>query len=591
MKKLLKYFSFALISFQLFFSCSKPIEADLVITNVNIIDVKTGDVHSNMDVIIDGETITSIFEHKNNSNYKSANVIDGTDKFLIPGLWDMHTHTWWGYKDFFPLLLANGVTGIREMFGDLDTIKKIRLEIASGDIIGPMIFSAGDIIDGDPPSISSSDVAKTPEEGRELVRKQKAEGADFIKVYNSLERDVYFAIADECKKQNIMLAGHIPHKITLTEALSVNHSSIEHFFGILDYSSDTKGLFQIDSLRTKRFNYLEHYKRTDYLNKTYNKSKENEVIALLSKSDIWICPTFTVHKGFIRQYDYYYSDDRIDYMPDYAMNDWKWITASDSILSKDNARMLNIDKTWYNLMISLIKPLQTSGAKFLAGSDYANPYTYPGFSLHEELEIFVEEAGLTNLEALQTATINPAIFMGKESEFGTIENGKLANLVLLDKNPLDNINNTRSINSVLISGQYFEGQKLRDNIEEIAKLNRLPKINDVLFKIIQQQDIESAISEYHNLKETQPEAYNFSVSQLNGLGYQLLGIQKIQEAIAIFKLNTDMFPEDGNAYDSLGDAYLANNDTINAIKAYETAVKKGFNVSKPKLESLKNKND
>lgn len=587
MEKLIKYFSFTLITFQLFFSCSKPIEADLVISNVNIIDVKTGDINSNMDVIIDGETITSIIHHKNKTNYQAENIVDGSNKFLIPGLWDMHTHTWWGYKDFFPLLLANGITGVREMFGDMETVKKIRAEIASDIIDGPIIVSSGNIIDGNPPSMSSSDVADTPKKGREIVRQQKEAGANFIKVYNSLKRDVYFAIADECKKQNIVLTGHIPHKITLKEALSVNHASIEHFYGILDYSSDTKGLFEIDSLRTSRFNYLEHYKRIDYINKTYDKSKEKEVIALLSKNDVWICPTFTVHKGFIRQYDYYYTDNRVDYMPDYAMNGWKWITASDSILSKDNTRMLNIDRTWYNSMLSLIKPLQTNGAKFLAGSDYANPYTYPGFSLHEELEIFVNEAGLTTLEALQTATLNPAIYMKKENEFGVIETGKLASLVLLNKNPLEDINNTTTINAVILKGKYLKGQTLKDNIEEIAIQNRKPKIKDVLFKFIEEQNIETAISEYHKLLKEKPNYYNFNVGQLNALGYQLLGIKKLKEAIVVFKLNTEMFPEDANSFDSLGDAYVAARDTLNAIKAYETSVTKGSNVSQPKIEALK----
>ncbi len=569
-----------------FFSCSKTVEGDLIITNVKIIDVNTGDIESNMDVVIDAEKITSIIQHEDNSNYKAETVIDGTEKFLIPGLWDMHTHTWWGYEDFLPLLLANGITGVREMFGDMETVKKIRNEITLDNIDGPIIISAGDIVDGDPSSMKSCVVAKTSEEGREIVRKQKENGVDFIKVYNSLNREVYFAIADECKKLNMVLAGHIPHKITLEEALNANHASIEHFYGILEYCSDTKGLFLIDSLRKTRYNYKELYKRTDFVNKTYNKSKEKEVIALLSKNNAWVCPTFTVHKGFIRQYDYYYKDDRVDYMPDYAMNGWKWLKESDSILSDDDSRMLNIDKTNYQLMLSLIKPLQDSGVNFLAGSDYANPYTYPGFSLHEELQIMVEEAELTPFQALQTATINPAIFLKKDKEIGSVEIGKLASLVLLNKNPLEDIKNTTTIDAVIVKGKYLEGNKLRAKIEKIAAINRMPKIREVISKIISEEGLDVALIEYQRLKKERFNDYNFNEDQLNTLAYELMQTGRTNDAIPLLEFNVKVFPEYGNGYDSLGDAYVANNDTINAIKAYETAVAKGFNISKSKIEAI-----
>jgi tetratricopeptide (TPR) repeat protein len=271
-------------------------------------------------------------------------------------------------------------------------------------------------------------------------------------------------------------------------------------------------------------------------------------------------------------------------MPDNAINDW----GLEPWEADEKAReQLKLEKRFYSEMTSLIKILHNSNVKFLAGTDYPNPYTYPGFSLHDELEAFVNDCGLSALEALQTATINPAIFMKKESELGTVEIGKLANLVLLNKNPLEDINNTNAIDAVILKGNYLSGKKLKDDIETIAIENRKPKIKDVLAKIIEEQDVKAAIAEYHRLKESQPAVYNYNVGQLNGLGYQLLRRKKIKEAIAIFKLNTEMFPEDANAFDSLGDAYTTDKDTVNAIIAFETAVSKGFNVSLPKLEALK----
>lgn len=584
MKNQIGCFVILVLSLSILQSCSTTLEGDLILTNISIIDVKTGAIRPSMDVVIKGDSIASIVKHSSHSQYQAREIIDATDKFLIPGLWDMHTHTWWGYKDFFPLLIANGITGIREMFGDLATVKQIRVEIGKGEIIGPKIISSGPIIDGDPPSWSSSDVADTPEKGREFVRKQKAEGADFIKVYFSLKRDVYLAIADECKKQQMVLTGHIPVRASLQDAMEANHASIEHFYGILDYCSDTEGLARIDSARTSRFNYLEYYKRTGFINETYTPQKEPELIALLSGNKAWVCPTITVTKGVMREYEYNYVDERMDYMPDYAISGWH--SQKDSVLSELDAKNLNIEIVNYQLMMSLIKPLQESGVRFLAGSDYANAYTYPGFSLHEELQILVDEARLSPLEALQTATLNPAVFLNLEHKYGSVESGKIANLVVLDKNPLDNIHNTTSLNAVILNGRYLEGNKLKANLEQIATHNRLPKIWEVLLATLTHSNIEEAIQQYKELKKTRYKAYNFEEEQLNILGYKLIAENKLNQAIKIFELNITTFPNYANGYDSMGDAYLMANKKDKAIEVWEKAASLGSKATIRKLEDL-----
>lgn len=585
MKLSIKYF--CLVLSLLLVNCAKIIEGDLIITNVNIIDVKTGNIELAKDIVITDDKITNIEKHKSSTNYQAETVINGSEKFMIPGLWDMHTHTWANYKDYFPLLLANGVTGVREMFGDMETIKRIREQINKGDIYGPMIYSSGLIIDGNPPDHNGSDIVETPEQGREIVRQQIADGAEFIKVYSNLKREVYYAIADECKKQGIALNGHIPVEISLKEAIESGHQGAEHFHGILEYAA---GLFEpktLDSLNATDFNIYDYTERVNYVLDNLNDKNTQETIELLSNNNAWVCPTLMVFKGSEKYMDPTTPlDDRLNYMPDNAINTW----GLEPWEANDESRMyLNLYKRRYKEITSLIQTLNQNKVRFLAGTDYANPHTYPGFSLHDELEAFVKDCGFTPLEVLQTATINPAIFMKKETELGTVEMNKLANLVLLNKNPLVDISNTKAIEAVIVSGQYLEGIKLRDDLEVIAIENRKPKIKDVLSKLIEEQGIETAINEYHKLKKSQPDTYNFTVGQLNGLGYQLLRRKKITEAVAIFKLNTKMFPDDANAYDSLGDAYTEAKDTINAIKAYETAVSKGFNVSKPKIEALKEK--
>ncbi|MFV0573618.1 MAG: amidohydrolase family protein [Xanthomarina gelatinilytica] len=468
----------------------------------------------------------------------------------------MHTHTWTDYKDYFPLLLANGVTGVREMFGDMETVKRIRKEINTEEINGPIIYSSGLIIDGNPPDHNGSAIAETPEEGREIVRQQIANGAEFIKVYSNLKPDVYYAIADECKKQGIPLNGHIPTKISLKEAIASGHQGAEHFHGILEYAA---GFFEpktLDSLNASDFNIYDFFEKMSYVLDHLNDKNTQETVQLLSSNSSWVCPTLVVIEGSKKYMNPTTPlDDRLQYMPDNSISTWglePW-EAND-----ESRKYLNLYKRRYKEITSLIHTLNQNKVRFLAGTDYTNPHTYPGFSLHDELEAFVRDCGFSTLEALQTATLNPAIFMKKEAELGTVEINKLANLVLLDKNPLEDISNTKTIEAVIVSEKYLEGEKLRDDLKAIAIENKKPKIKEALSKLIEEQGIEAAINEFHKLKATQPDAYNFTGGrQLNGLGYQLLRNGKFVEAIAILKLNPEMFPDDANAYDSLGDAYTA----------------------------------
>lgn len=583
MKLSTTYFCLALC---LLLNCSKTLEGDLIITNVNIIDVKTGNIESAMDIVINADTIASILIHKGNTKYHSENIINATDKYLIPGLWDMHAHSWWAYENFFPLLIANGVTGIREMLGDFETLKRIREEIKDGKIIGPMIVSCGPIVDGNPPSWDGSDIADTPEKGREIVRNQKENGAEFIKVYFSLENDIYKAIADESKKLNIPIGGHIPSKVSLIEALKANHHGIEHYWGVLDNCADKQKLEQMDAAKVGRYSAQYAYDRMNMVLTTLDSTKIDSTIQLLGKHKAWITPTFMAHLGALRENDNNYKIDKhVDYLPNYIYEGWK--IEKDSILSETTKTRIKIDSTFLKHVTTITKPLLEQGAQFLAGTDIPVSYTYPGFSLHEELSYFVTEAGFTPLEALQTATINPAIFLKKEDKLGTVQPGKLANLLLLEKNPIDDINNTRSIHSVIVSGKYLEGEKLRDDIEAIATKNRLPKIYEVLQPIITEQGVEKAIVQYHQLKKEQPNAYNYDEEQLNTLGYELMESGKTHEAVKILELNIEVYPDYINGYDSLGDGYLSNGEKEKALDIWEKAVAKGSYSTRPKLEQLK----
>ncbi|MEO8446411.1 MAG: amidohydrolase family protein [bacterium] len=454
---------------------SQELKGDLIIKNVNVLNVVDGTVSASMDIVIVKDVISEILKYNNGTTYNASEVINGEGQYLIPGLWDMHVHSWWAYENFFPMLLVNGVTGVREMWGEQKEVDKIRSGINSGAILGPDINSAGAIIDGIPPLWEGSDSADTPEKGRELVRKQKGEGADFIKVYSFLERDVYFAIADECKIQGITFGGHIPFRISLEEAVNAGQISLEHFFGILEFcSSEKEFLYPAMQSKEKNDTLFDARKYSTFLNRmkfeteTFDKSKLPELIELLSRSNSWLCPTLVTTEGSInRSKPDYKPIEEIKYMPEFAVDNWKpKVDTTKKDLQKKNTQ---IENDWYDLTTTIFRAMKDGNVKFLAGTDFPNPYCYPGYSLHEELRLFVEKCGFTPLEALQTATINPAVFLEMDKVLGSVEVNKKANLLLLGSNPLENINNTKNIKAVILRGKFYSEAALKDSLELKAR--------------------------------------------------------------------------------------------------------------------------
>ncbi len=595
MKKTVKYFCFGLVLSLLLFSCSKTIEGDLVITNVNIIDVESGDVTIGMDVIIIGDSISEILEHQVR-NYDAPEIIDGTDKYLIPGLWDMHGHWIESYEYFFPMLLANGVVGIRDMWGNLPALAAVKKMVNSDSIAGPDVITAGFMVDGKEPYWPAASVsAATPEEGREIVRRQKADGVDFIKVYSRLERDVYFAIADECRKQNIPMAGHIPAKIALEEAINSDHQSIEHFYQIKgflhpqyeNYMKMLQGKENSLSLSDKAKKYIEEFGvevfDTFELD-SLDTSRVPKLVALLANSNSWVSPTLATTKGYFRVYDSNFNPETLNrYMPDYAIENYY---IQDTLRTKLDSARFEWSLKDYKTTIELIKPMIDGGVKFLAGTDYVVRFCYPGFSLHDELQTYVEEAGMTPLQALQTATINPAIFLKMEGKMGSVTVSKRASLLLLHSNPLEDIKNTQDIKGLILRGKYYPEEVLTEGLNNLVVKNAKPLIREKLDTIIKQDGVDVAIQKYYELKQAEPDTYNFHERQLVSLGHKLLERGKTEAAIKIFKLNTKEYPTLSHGFAGLGDAYLAAGEKEKARKAWKKCNELGGYSTHTQLEKL-----
>jgi imidazolonepropionase-like amidohydrolase len=439
----------------------------LIIHDVTVIDATGAPAKPHQTVIVRDGKIDAIDSSGGGSGGEPAGThVDGTGKFLIPGLWDMHVHMVFG--DWFPrgkevtlpLFIANGITGVRDMGGELDVLQQWRKEIAAGTLIGPRIVMSGPMLDGPKPRFPSSIAIKTTEDGRRAVDDLKRRGADFIKLQSLIPRDAVLAIADEAKKQGIPFVGHVPDAVRASEASKAGQKSFEHLIGIFEGSSPLEDEF-IKGTKTEK----------QFLS-TYDPKRAESLFALLAKNQTWQCPTLVWERGgnLIDQTDFAH-DARAKFVPAY-WKDVTWRRFTDEVEHDFNTDDLATRKTFVEKELEVVNAMHRAGIPFLAGTDTPpGVYIFPGFSLHEELQRFVA-AGFTPMEALQTATLNPAKFLGMEDRLGTIEKGKAANLVLLDANPLDDIRNTQKIEAVILNGRYLSRgdlDKMLGGVERAAK--------------------------------------------------------------------------------------------------------------------------
>ncbi len=422
----------------------------LIIHDVTVIDVTGAPAQAHRTVIVRDGKIEEIGSSARSTSGKLQGVqVDGTGKFLIPGLWDMHVHMVFG--DWFPrgkevtlpLFIANGVTGVRDMGGELEVLQQWRKEITAGALIGPRMVISGPMLDGPQPRFPSSIAITTPEDGRRAVDDLKRRGADFVKLQSLIPREAVFAIAEEARKQGITFVGHVPDSVRASEASNAGQKSFEHLIGIFEGSSPLEDAF------------LKGPKTQGQFLSTYDPKRAAALFTLLAKNHTWQCPTLVWERGgnLIDQTDFAH-DTRATYAPAY-WKDVTWKRFTEQIMHDFNTDDLATRKRFVEKELEVVNAMHRAGIPFLAGTDTPpGVYVFPGFSLHEELQRFVA-AGFTPMEALQTATLNPAKFLGMDDRLGTIEKGKLADLVLLDASPLDDIHNTQKIAAVIVNGRYF----------------------------------------------------------------------------------------------------------------------------------------
>jgi imidazolonepropionase-like amidohydrolase len=547
---------------------------ELVLTHVTVIDGSGAPPRRDMTVVIIGNRISQIDATNKIVGSQNSKIIDATGKYLIPGLWDMHVHP--DDKRDLSLLIANGVTGIRIMWGSAAR-SGWRKDREDGRLLAPYMEIASPLIDGPKPFWPGSVSVSSEAEARAAVDKAKAQGADFVKVYTFLPREEFFAIADEAKKQGIPFAGHVPMSVSAQEASNAGMKSIEHLTGLMQAcstrSEELNKAAEADleehlSTEERLFEGTRVHALRSQMFETYSSAKASGLFDVFKRNGTWQTPTLTLLRMFSSMHDTAFTNDpRLRFVGVRERQSW-----DPAIVSKESvAENTALSKNEFQKDLQLVGAMQKAGVGILAGTDTGNPYCIPGFSLHDELQLLVR-AGLTPLEALQAATLNPARFLGKENDFGSLRVGKIANLVLLEADPLDDIENTTKIAAVILYGQFLGRSTLDEmlfNVEALA--NRKP-IGDVLFDTIQQKGVHAAVEQYHQLAATQQSSYDFSENELVRLGYQLLHIKKITDAIEIFKLSVEAYPQSYNTYDSLAEAYMDHGNRDLAIQNYRKSI-------------------
>ena len=440
--------------------------ADVLLTDVTIVDVATGALNPGQSVLIEGAQITAVGQ----SLSATGNVprIDGDGGYLIPGLWDSHVHIFSSATEpdsALPLYLINGVTGIRDM-GALWPIAEqqaLQARIESGEVLGPRLILSGAWVDAAPGSWPGMFLADTPDEAREVVDRIAAEGWAAVKSYSMLNEATYLTLAEAAAEAGLPLVGHIPEQVALGTAIEAGQAGMEHF-GRVPMACSTDEGAMLEDLRAAVSDGADQAAvfglmaaRNRIVLETWDAALCADVLARMAKAGLHVSPTLVVADFYIGNWPAA-DTPRMRMVPAEIREAWgrpdfrlEAMTDEVRALAKDS---IALDRRTFALA-------HAAGVPILASSDasFANPYLFHGFSLLDELDIYVG-AGLTPREALYTATVAPPRFFDLPDQDGSIAEGRRADLVLLDRNPLDGLETLRRPRAVIAGGRVLDRDAL-----------------------------------------------------------------------------------------------------------------------------------
>jgi imidazolonepropionase-like amidohydrolase len=445
-------------------SGAAPAGAQIAITHVTVVDVTGGPPQADMTVVVIGDRIAVVGKASRVRVPPGARVVSGARRFLIPGLWDMHVHFMNTGESALPLLVAHGVTSVREMGGKIADTRAWQARMAAGTLVGPRIRTAGPVLESPqyiarvrardqrlggrlaplilPYRIGVGNAA----DARRAVDSIDKLRADFVKIRTAASREAYFGILAAARRRGLTVAGHAPTVVTLREASDSGQRSFEH--SIVDQVAHMPA------------------------------AEKRALYARLAANGTWYVPTLVVlsaprtpDSAVVAMLDDTLAlrDPRRRFVAP-SLADWWRIQVAERM--QDTAAARRLGDSWragYDGTLEIIRAMRAAGVPILVGTDAGSVMVFPGSSVHEEMALLVEDAHLKPHEALWGATLGPARYFGMERDLGTIEVGKLADLVLLDGDPLADIRNTARINAVVLRGELIDATARVRLSEEVAR--------------------------------------------------------------------------------------------------------------------------
>jgi len=451
-------------------SCSveKKEKLDLIILNVQIIDVENNKVSSQKLIGINKDTIQVIVDMIHSNQYESDHIIDANNKFIMPGLWDNHVHFRGGdsliqeNKNLLPLYLTYGITTVRDAGGDITpAVMNWHDQIITGNLDGPNIFTSGPKLDGSKPAWEGSIKVENIDDVPYALDSLQAIGVDYVKMYDgSLSKEVFYKIIEEAQIRGLKTTGHMPLTANILEAVKHGLDGSEHLYYVIKACSP-----KADSLNKLNLNYGMISTLVD----TYDSELADEVYKTLAENKVFITPTLYIGHVLAGLLDNDHSKDSLlIYMgPGIQKTYQRRINAAKRAKAASNDRRSKTEK----MFAKMVLPMQNAGVNLMAGSDCGayNSFVYPGQSLHEELKHLVM-SGLSPQQALITSFINGPKFFDLQDYYGSVAPGKVADLILLDKNPLENIDNLNTIRTVITRAKVYDKNTLNDLLQK-SKLN------------------------------------------------------------------------------------------------------------------------